>query len=435
MFEEDESRRELMNLLDIGTLKSILSAFTTTTGLMANIVDVNGRSIFSKKDIIKCCKFCKLILSMEHGQERCQSAYKRAGKQAALFGEPYIFRCPSGLIEWAAPIIVNEKHLGSIICGQVLMWEPEEFFWIELREMNKNLTSDFKELFKAVEELPVVSGDMVQAASYLLYIVANYITRSGWEQKLRQEKLMKQELLLSEEQENRKRLEEQLEQREQISIYSMSKESDLMEMIHDGKEEAALKLLQDVTNDIILENEGSKDVIRTKAIELIVLTSRIAVKHGVSQDRVSKINTSYMRLLLMQDSVDDICFQLREAILLYQKEIRERKIKPEPESIRIMKQYMKENFHENLTLDMIADAAFLSASYASRLFKKEQDVSIMEFLLQIRMTEARRLLKETDLSIEVISERTGYSDPGYFTKVFRKSEGKTPSQYRQTHKS
>lgn len=435
MIEEDESRRELLNLLDIGTLKSILNAFTTTTGLMANIVDVNGRSIFSRKDIIKCCKFCKLILSMEHGQERCQSAYKRAGKQAALFGEPYIFRCPSGLIEWAAPIIVNEKHLGSIICGQVLMWEPEEFFWIELREMNKNLTSDFKEMFKAVEELPVVSGDMVQAASYLLYIVANYITRSSWEQKLRQEKLMKQELLLSEEQENRKRLEEQLEQREQISIYSMSKESDLMEMIHDGREEAALNLLQDVTNDIILENEGSKDVIRTKAIELIVLTSRIAVKRGISQDRVSKINTSYMRLLLMQNSVDDICFQLREAILLYQKEIRERKIKPEPESIRIMKQYMKENFHKNLTLDMIADAAFLSASYASRLFKKEQDVSIMEFLMQIRMTEARRLLKETDLSIEVISERTGYSDPGYFTKVFRKSEGKTPSQYRQTHKS
>lgn len=435
MFEEDESRRELMNLLDIGTLKSILSAFTTTTGLMANIVDVNGRSIFSKKDIIKCCKFCKLILSMEHGQERCQSAYKRAGKQAALFGEPYIFRCPSGLIEWAAPIIVNGKHLGSIICGQVLMWEPEEFFWIELREMNKNLTSDFKELFKAVEELPVVSGDMVQAASYLLYIVANYITRSGWEQKRRQEELMKQELLLSEEQENRKRLEEQLEQRDHISIYSMNKESDLMEMLHDGKEEAALNLLQDVTNDIILESVGSNDVIRTKAIELIVLTSRIAVNHGISQDRVSKINTSYMRLLLMQDSVDDICFQLREAILLYQKEIRERKVKPEPESIRIMKQYMKENFYKNLTLDMIADTAFLSASYASRLFKKEQDISIMEFLLQIRMTEARRLLKETDLSIEEISERTGYSDSGYFTKVFRKSEGKTPSQYRHTHKS
>ena len=57
MFEEDESRRELMNLLDIGTLKSILSAFTTTTGLMANIVDVNGRSIFPGKILLNAVSF------------------------------------------------------------------------------------------------------------------------------------------------------------------------------------------------------------------------------------------------------------------------------------------------------------------------------------------------------------------------------------------
>ena len=170
-----DSRQELLNLIDMESLKEILNAFTTTTGLTANVVDVNGRSIFARKDVTKCCKFCKLIMAMDHGLERCQSAYKRAGRQAALFGEPYIFRCPAGLIEWAAPIMVNGRHLGSIICGQVLMWEPEEFFWIELREMNKSLTSNFKELFKAVEELPVVSGDTVQAASYLLYIVANFI--------------------------------------------------------------------------------------------------------------------------------------------------------------------------------------------------------------------------------------------------------------------
>ena len=102
--------------------------------------------------------------------------------------------------------MVDGRHLGSIICGQVLMWEPEEFFWIELREMNKSLTSDFKELFKAVEELPVVSGDTVQAASYLLYIIANFITRSGWEQKKRKEELMIQKLRLNEELETRKKL-------------------------------------------------------------------------------------------------------------------------------------------------------------------------------------------------------------------------------------
>lgn len=428
--EEDNSRSELLKIIDMKSLKDILNAFTTTTGLMANIVDVNGRSIFSRKDVTKCCKFCKLILAMKNGQARCQSAYKRAGKQAALFGEPYIFRCPAGLIEWAAPIIVDGKHLGSIICGQVLMWEPEEFFWIELREMNKSLTSDFKELFKAVEELPVVSGDTVQAASYLLYVIANFITKSGHEQQIRTQELNEQRLRLKEELENRKKLEEQLGQ---MFIYSMNKESDLMELIKDCKTEAAEHLLTEITADIILGSKGNMDVIRTRSIELIVLTSRTAVSTGVSQERASQVNSSFIPIILSQNSIDDISSQLHEAIEFFQKEIQNSQIAEEPASIKTIKQYINEHFHENLTLDMITGSAYLSPGYASRLFKKELNISIMDYLLKVRMEEAKKLLKIPDLQIDVIAARTGYADSSYFTKVFRKYEGMTPSQYRQTY--
>lgn len=427
-----DSRQELLNLIDMDSLKEILNAFTTTTGLMANVVDVNGRSIFTRKDVTKCCKFCKLIMAMEHGLERCQSAYKRAGKQASLFGEPYIFRCPAGLIEWAAPIIVDGKHLGSIICGQVLMWEPEEFFWIELREMNKSLTSDFKELFKAVEELPVVSGDMVQAASYLLYIIANFITKSGWEQKKRSEELMEQKLRLSEELETRKKLEEQLGQ---MFIYSMNKESELMELIKEGNTEMVNHLLGELTTDIILGSKGNMDVIRTRSIELIIMTSRTAVSAGVSQERTSQINASFIQVILQQNSIDGISSQLQMAMDIFQKEIQKRSSIPEPASIKTMKKFINEHFRENLTLENIAASAFLSTSYASRLFKKHMNVSIMDYLLRIRMDEAKKMLRETTLSIDEIASRTGYADSSYFTKVFRKAMGMTPSQYRQSLKA
>lgn len=427
-----DSRQELLNLIDIDSLREILNAFTTTTGLMANVVDVNGRSIFSRKDVTKCCKFCKLIMAMEHGLERCQSAYERAGRQASLFGEPYIFRCPSGLIEWAAPIMVDGKHLGSIICGQVLMWEPEEFFWIELREMNKSLTSDFKELFKAVEELPVVSGDMVQAASYLLYIIANFIAKSGWEQKKRNEELLTQKLRLNEELETRKKLEEQLGQ---MFVYSMNKESDLMEFIKEGNTELAGRLLNELTTDIILGSKGNMDVIRTRSIELIIMTSRTAVSAGVSQERASQINASFIQLILQQNSIDDISSQLQMAIDIFQKEIQKKTAAPEPPGIKTMKQFMKEHFRENITLDTIAASAFLSASYASRLFKKEMNISIMDYLLQLRMDDAKKLLRETTLPIDEISQKTGYADSSYFTKVFRKAMGMTPSRYRQSLKT
>ncbi|HHW28846.1 MAG TPA: hypothetical protein GXX21_04745 [Syntrophomonadaceae bacterium] len=142
---------KILNYIDLETLKEILDAFMTTTNLVANIVDTEGRPLFSWNDIKKCSKFCKIIFQLQNGFRRCQGAYKRAGKQAAALGEPYIFRCPSGLIEWAAPIIIDGEHIGTIICGQVLMWEPEEFFWVELREMNNDITSDFQQLFEAAK--------------------------------------------------------------------------------------------------------------------------------------------------------------------------------------------------------------------------------------------------------------------------------------------
>lgn len=203
------SRSRLLDLVDKELLIEILKAFTRATGLTANIVDVKGRSIFNKKDAQKNCTFCQLIWKLENkkGIHRCADAYARAGKQAALFNEPYIFRCPGGLIEWAAPLIVEGEHLGSIICGQVLMWEPEEFFWIELENMNRSLTDDFEPLYNAAKELQVVSGDKVQGAANLLAIVANHIVSTAWERRRQEKEIALQRLLLNEEIQTRKSLE------------------------------------------------------------------------------------------------------------------------------------------------------------------------------------------------------------------------------------
>ena len=100
-----------------------------------------------------------------------------------------------------------------------------------------------------------------------------------------------------------------------------------------------------------------------------------------------------------------------------------------------MKQFMKDHYRENLTLENIAASAFLSSGYASRIFKKQMNISIMDYLLQLRMDEAKKMLRETTLSIDEIASKTGYADSSYFTKVFRKAMGMTPSRYRQSLKS
>lgn len=94
--------------------------------------------------------------------------------------------------------------------------------------------------------------------------------------------------------------------------------------------------------------------------------------------------------------------------------------------------YMQEHLSEEISLTVLADRFHLSAQYISQLFKNEIGVNYLTYLTNIRMELAKKLLLSTPLSIAEISDKTGYSDYRVFTKVFKKTEGVTPSQYRQS---
>ena len=422
------SRKKLLDFVDIEVMRGILEAFTDTTNLMANIVDVDGRSIFSRKNFDKCCSFCKLIYSMEGGLERCRGAYKRYGKQAAILGEPSIFRCPSGLVEWAAPIIVDGEHLGSVICGQVLMWEPEDFFWVELRELNKELTNDYAELFALVKELPVISPAVVRSASYLMHIIANYIMKAGWNTHVYIKEITHQQALLHEEIKSRNQLE--MELADKTTGYSFANERELMTKIKVGEIDAAHNLLQKLLADMVIPHDKGIDFVRTSVLSLCVLISRSAIDAGVSMDQTVTINSRSFDEIYGQTSIEKICIQVQKLLEEYQECIATIHKRPAHGKVSEIKRFILQHHRENLTLEAIAGSAYLSPSYASRLFKTVQDCTIMEYLTSVRLEEAKRLLQNPMYLIDEVASNVGYSDASYFTKVFRREEGVTPTQYR-----
>nr|WP_320026279.1 PocR ligand-binding domain-containing protein [uncultured Acetobacterium sp.] len=424
------TQKRISDLVDIKTLQEILDAFTTTTGLMANIVDVEGVSIFPRKGIKKCCKFCRIIYSLEGGKNRCQAAYKRAGKQAALFGEPYIFRCPSGLIEWAAPIVLNGEHVGTIICGQVLMWEPEEFFWIELRKMNQAITDDFEELFEAVGELAIVTGNQVQASAYLLYVVANYIMKTGWENFEQSREFARQRTLYHAEIENRKSREEQLDKTE---ILSLIDEDEIIVQLQQNRKKAKA-YLEGLISGLRYEAHQNVSQMRAKMTELLVILSRVVNQMGLDNTVFADINNHTISQFYHTDSIENIGVLTSKSVDAYLERLEVSAIKPENPNIKIMIDFVENNYQKNLTVEAIADAACLSPGYAGRIFKDQLGLSIMDYVLKVRIDKSKKLLLNPHYQIQAIAENVGYLDAGYFTKVFRKFEGITPTQFRKIHK-
>lgn len=95
---------------------------------------------------------------------------------------------------------------------------------------------------------------------------------------------------------------------------------------------------------------------------------------------------------------------------------------------------IQSSYSQDIRVEDIADNLHLNRSYLSTLFKKETGKSIKQYLTHYRILSAMKFLRETDNTITSISFQVGFSDPLYFSKLFKAQVGQSPSEYRQSSK-
>ena len=104
------------------------------------------------------------------------------------------------------------------------------------------------------------------------------------------------------------------------------------------------------------------------------------------------------------------------------------------ENININKimEYIQSHLHSELNLDKLAEQVYLNRQYLSRLFKQETGYTITQYITNCRLEKAMYYLSHySQDSIVEISEKCGFTDPNYFSRVFKKYVNTTPTQYQQ----
>ncbi|WP_425531844.1 helix-turn-helix transcriptional regulator [Paenibacillus cellulosilyticus] len=92
--------------------------------------------------------------------------------------------------------------------------------------------------------------------------------------------------------------------------------------------------------------------------------------------------------------------------------------------------YLKLHFREKIRLQELADRFHLSAAYFGQQFKRETGYSFHDYILHLRIEEARKLLRRTDMLVSDIAAALGYQDSDYFSDKFKAVTGELPSSYK-----
>jgi two-component system response regulator YesN len=108
------------------------------------------------------------------------------------------------------------------------------------------------------------------------------------------------------------------------------------------------------------------------------------------------------------------------------------KYQKEKNNMQQIEEYLQQHYQEDINLQDIADRFFLSREYISRKFKQDYHATLTDYLTNIRMEKAKKLLENPYLKIYEVAYGVGYQNEKYFSKVFKKQVGVTPNEYRHS---
>ncbi|MGI6685745.1 MAG: response regulator [Bacillota bacterium] len=171
--------------------------------------------------------------------------------------------------------------------------------------------------------------------------------------------------------------------------------------------------------------------IRMKLLEVSALASRSAIEGGVKVEEITSLSIPTDKEISFLNSLPKIHEQVLSWLGELVGRVRSSREFRNASLVEKAVHYMEENFQMELSLEDVAQQVYLSPCYFSRLFKQVKGWSFSEYLTQVRMEEARRLLINSDLQISEIAARVGYRDARYFSQVFKRNEGCTPISYRR----
>ncbi|MCL2764951.1 MAG: helix-turn-helix domain-containing protein [Treponema sp.] len=378
------------------------------------------------------CPYCNKSGSPDNKQETypCHEMHVNAIKEAGKKGGCHVYNCSLGLLFWTCPIYTEGSFSGAIR-GSGFLTDKQKavdiFFNANDTIVMCNSEISNEELKERINSLPEADREKVQSLAEMMQLCADSLNTGSEEYHAMIKRRAQQQESIS-------KIIEELKLQYPVNSdklgYPLEKEKTLLATLRKGDHGETKKALNELLAMMFFTNPGQFKYVQLRAIELVVLISRVEISPVQSSSTSMGVNSQNLRVIQEAKTIEDITDILYHIVDRVAGNISSFKGIPHAAALRKAETFILENFTRKISLKEISAVAGLSPPYFSTIFKEEMGENLSKYLNRLRVEKASRLLLETEMSLSEIASCCCFEDQSWFSKIFKAYTGISPGKYR-----
>ena len=211
--------------------------------------------------------------------------------------------------------------------------------------------------------------------------------------------------------------------------YPVDSERAIFEGVKKGELEATLSAANYFFDWMLETYDNYTDDIKLKTLEFVLRAESIA--YGISGETYRfRSREDYLKFINRVESYDKLRKWFIDKLTDACHDVKSRKENRSNGIIDRAKEYIMTHYQKDISLDDVSREVDISPYYFSKLFKEATGDNFIEYLTNLRIDKAKDLLDNTELSMKEICVQVGYANPNYFSRIFKKNVGVTPTEYK-----
>jgi len=423
---------------------NVLGVYDEAMSISSMVLDKTGQ-VLKTAEYKKQMRFCELCKKYFHNPTPvlvrtgiwegsiypCEKLHAEASIKSRSTGETQIYACAAGFAYWNSPLFHTGHYAGAMSAGQVLMCGYDEAVEKFHSLCNDSIAAEkFGTMLKGVAEK---KHHEIQAMARLLGLCAAEISEKekdtgktirsmAWLKEL--PKGMKEPCKI-------KTTAISSMQEKAGTEEILEKERMLLAAFQRGDSETGTRIINELINSILARYPHNFELVRFRAIELLVLLSR-AADNGASAS--IEINNRILAQIQESKAAEELIKNLNRAASQMADKIFSFRGMRHSSVLRKAQRFIWDNYTRKIDLEEISKASGLSAPYFSTIFNEEMGEKLSRYLNRLRVEKAATLLTETNKPMNLIAELCGFEDQSWFSKVFKSFTGVNPGKYREAGK-